>query len=229
MNCSKGQKGNKEKYFALAAIVNSKSNTQYICDRKVTCRKYPTSYKTETANYYCSFDSNSFQYKCSFTSLIGLTSGTTTNDYSSKSDFVDESACIGLIKKTRYNYTGNVSINQAFTYTSQGYPLKYFYDGQGTITAASWDRIGRPLSTEKLSSMDGCPYYLQYRYDDTNLKIYVDSVSLSICNFPLYNHGESSFNQDYNEIQRNFLIQNSVGTVTTAENITINSTAEICK
>jgi len=230
--CSKiTESDKKNKMIILGGILLSqKSTPAYICDRKVTCRKYPTSYKTENNNYNCLFDSTTFQHKCNLATVFaGGTPGTITNYYASKSDFVDESACIGLIKKTRYTYVSITTIDQPYTFTNQGYPLKYFYDGQGTTIAASWDRIGRPLTTEKLLSMDGCPYYLQYRYDDINLKVSADSVSLSACNFPLNNHHESVFNQDYNEIQRGYLIQNSVGTVTAAETITINSTAEICK
>jgi hypothetical protein len=148
--------------------------------------------------------------------------------YDSKSDFIDESACIGLIKNTRTTYqgTGVNGPNQYNTFNSQGYPLTFIDGSGGTQFAKTWDSLGRPLTTSSFTDDNGCEAYLQYSYDDTNLILYADYVrSPSSCVTPQYGPNARYFNQDYIEIQR---VDNYMGWSSTVKR-TINSTAEICK
>jgi hypothetical protein len=175
-----------------------------------------------------------FQYICIVTPFSVTGTGVLTNYYASKSDFIDESACIGLIKKTRTLYKG-ISFeeyingeNANTTFSSQGYPLIYSDLGWGTATATSWDSLGRPLTTS--SRVDPyCSAYVKYSYDDSILKNFGDLVKSGDCPYWIYSPNERIFNQDYNEIQRNTFVQGISGIVTFTKNITINSTAEICK
>lgn len=243
-SCSKkGESNKKNKMIILGGILLSqKSTPAYLCNRKVTCRRYSSKYTTQNGkySYICSFDSVNLQLNCSI-SVTENSSGGQWNliyYYKSKSDFIDESACIGLNKISRIKYdsislNGNVIglVDQVNTFNDLGYPLKFLDVGVGTTTATSWDSLGRPVIADNVTNASGCNQYIKYIYDDSNLIIRADFVRSSNCSSTssIYSPNERRFNQDYNEIQRNTFIQDSTGKITITENITINSTEEICK